>query len=164
VDPRTAFAPLGRRLAAYLIDLVLASAPSAVLLGVGGGDTTVTVVSIVIALVVGLVVWALVPSRGGKHNGQGLGGQLVGIRMFDARGEGEGEVDFWQAFVHGIGYVLFGIVWGIIDGITVLIDRHRQSYSDGWAATYTLKADADPRLAPALIRQGFALPAQMSIA
>jgi uncharacterized RDD family membrane protein YckC len=142
------------RVGATVLDSLIVFIPvavvggGAVVLAVSGGDAAAAIGWIVAGLVyvAALGLYApLLMARGGAHNGQTWGRQIVGIRVVRDNGE---EFGFGTAFVREVvvKWLLFGVVGSfffippILDWLWPLWDGENRALHDFIVSTHVVKA------------------------
>jgi uncharacterized RDD family membrane protein YckC len=116
----------GARAGAFLLDWLFVSLAPLLSIGFFVANTTATNIIGGLLLGVGLLFASLVyapvfMARGGVHNGQTPGKQIVGIRVVRDNGE---AYDFWNAFMREflVRQLLFGVVGTFFFGLAYLLD------------------------------------------
>jgi uncharacterized RDD family membrane protein YckC len=104
------------RVAATLLDSLIVGAPTvAVIVAIDPA------IGVLIGLTATLTYFPLLMMRGGAHNGQSLGKQIVGIRVVQESGD---PYTYGPAALRefAIKYLLFGVVGGFFLAIPTLLD------------------------------------------
>ena len=136
-----------RRAAAVLLDVLIVSVPTTAVLGLTAGTWTVGDVFAGLGLVwlflapdlVGIYA-PLLMARGGRHNGQTLGKQALGIRVVVRTG---GPMRAGTGFLREmVGKALLGFVpfYTFVDSLFPLWDDGRQAVHDKLAVTSVVHA------------------------
>ena len=116
------------RLVAYLIDAVILAAIYLVLGVVGVGQTTATVILVVVAIVYVIGMWTLA-------GGQTVGKMLVGIKVVSTDGS---PITIGKAVLRYIGYIVSSLIV-CLGFLWVIWDADKQGWHDKIAGTYVVK-------------------------
>ncbi|HEY3181255.1 MAG TPA: RDD family protein [Gaiellaceae bacterium] len=127
-------ASFGRRLGAWLIDVILIDIVSAIILLAGGRG---------VAYVVGIVLWlAYFTYFEGSDTGQTLGKRALGIRVYDFAG-GAGAIGYGRGFVRAIMKYISGIPCAL-GYLWMLWDKEKQTWHDKVATTVVVPVSDYP--------------------
>lgn len=138
------------RLVAVIVDGFVVGIPVYALTAVVDADAEWVVG--LLWILVSVLYAPLMLARGGEHNGQTLGKQLVGVRVVSKTGE---PVSLRRAMPREVlGRTLLGAItlglYSLIDSLWPLWDGRRQALHDKIGGTYVFRADADARQATRL--------------
>jgi uncharacterized RDD family membrane protein YckC len=133
----------GSRVAAWFIDGLIIGIPAAIIffalvagaIGLTGDDSDVGfwvlvgsgLLSVLIFVVIAIIYAPTTMARGGPHNGQTWGKQLIGIRVVRDGGE---RVDFWWAVLREV--VVKGLVVGIASSIIPFVPWFLDNFWPLW--------------------------------
>lgn len=130
---------VGRRVAQYVIDYVLAGIIPAIAYwlfdrGHGVAHGVGWTVATVIALAIYLWYWVLRPY---SHAGQSFGMQLLGLRVISKSG---GPASMTQLFIRGVLLIIDMIFFGLVGLVAMLVSRYHQRIGDHVARTLVVSA------------------------
>jgi uncharacterized RDD family membrane protein YckC len=129
-----------RRLVASIVDGFIVGIPVYALAAVVGDDADWTIG--LLYILASLFYAPLLLARGGEHNGQTLGKQMLGVRVVAKVGE---PISLGRAMKRELlgrtllGAVTFGI-YSLIDSLWCLWDGKRQTLHDKIGGTYVYRA------------------------
>ncbi len=148
-QPTMAYAGVGKRFVAEIIDGIIIGIPIAIIAGIGGAMNAATnadgtaqpspvgIVLIVIAIILGTLYEPLMTARKGARNGQTIGKGLMGVRVVRTDGAPVTAGTSWLRFIIKqliSGSVLYlGFLWA-------LWDKNKQTWHDKIANTYVVNA------------------------
>lgn len=132
-----------KRLVASIADGIIVGIPVYALAALvdSDGDWVIGLLYIVVSIFYAPLLLA----RGGEHNGQTVGKQLLGLRVVAKDG---GPVSIGRAMLREVvgrtilGAVTFGI-YSLIDSLWCLWDGRRQTLHDKIGGTFVFEAEAD---------------------
>jgi uncharacterized RDD family membrane protein YckC len=127
-------ASFGRRLGAWLIDVILIDIVSAIVLLAGGRG---------VAYALGIVLWlGYFAYFEGGDTGQTLGKRALGIRVYDFAG-GTGAIGYGRGFVRAIMKYVSGLVCAL-GYLWMLWDKEKQTWHDKVATTVVVPVSDYP--------------------
>lgn len=139
-----------KRLVATIVDGIIVGVPVYALAAIvdSDGDWVIGLLYILASILYAPLLLA----RGGDHNGQTLGKQLLGLRVVSKNGE---RVSFGRGMLREFvgrtipSFVTLGL-YSLIDSLWCLWDGRRQTLHDKIGGTYVFNAEADANRAPGL--------------